>query len=80
MYKWAVVMNCKCGCHEDDGMSGHDSLCCSIPNGLKKNNPFKEELDLEDLTKKMHQFEIEADEEIRDFNHKDVTQQDGNNA
>lgn len=58
-FKWAVVMNCKCGCHEDDGMSMHDSLCCSMPNGLKSNNPFKEELDLEGLTKQMRQFELD---------------------
>lgn len=38
-YKWAVVMECKCVCHTGDGMTGHDVLCCSIPNGLKKNNP-----------------------------------------
>lgn len=41
-YKWAVVMECGCGCHNGDGISGHDSLCCSIPNGLKKNNPHKD--------------------------------------
>jgi len=35
-YKWAVVMECKCGCHTGDGMTGHDGLCCSLPNGLKK--------------------------------------------
>jgi hypothetical protein len=40
-YKWAVVMECKCACHTGDGMVGHDRLCCSIPNGLKKNNPYK---------------------------------------
>jgi len=41
LYKWAVVMECKCGCHTGDGMTGHDGLCCSLPNGLKKNNPHK---------------------------------------
>jgi hypothetical protein len=40
-YKWAVVMECGCGCHKSDGMTGHDGLCCSLPNGLKKNNPHK---------------------------------------
>tara|TARA_R110000868_G_scaffold401649_2_gene677259 strand:- start:1269 stop:1643 length:375 start_codon:yes stop_codon:yes gene_type:complete len=34
-------MECKCGCHTGDGMTGHDGLCCSLPNGLKKNNPHK---------------------------------------
>jgi len=41
-YKWAVVMECKCGCHTGDGMTGHDGLCCEFPNGLKKNNPHKD--------------------------------------
>ena len=40
-YKWAVVMECKCCCHDGDGMTGHDSLCCEFPNGLRKNNPYK---------------------------------------
>lgn len=40
-YKWAVIMECKCVCHEMDGETGHDELCCEIPNGLKKNNPYK---------------------------------------
>lgn len=40
-YKWAVVMECPCGCHDGDGMTGHDSLCCEFPNGLRKNNPYK---------------------------------------
>lgn len=34
-------MECKCGCHTSDGMTGHDGLCCSLPNVLKKNNPYK---------------------------------------
>ena len=38
-YKWAVVMECGCSCHDGDGMSGHDGLCCEFPNGLKRNNP-----------------------------------------
>jgi hypothetical protein len=40
-YKWAVVMECKCSCHNGDGVTGHDSLCCEYPNGLKKNNPYQ---------------------------------------
>lgn len=39
LYKWEVVMECGCSCHDRDGMTGHDGLCCSFPNGLKKNNP-----------------------------------------
>ena len=42
LYQWAVVMECKCGCHDSDGMTGHDSLCCEFPNGLRKNNPHKD--------------------------------------
>jgi hypothetical protein len=34
-------MECKCGCHDGDGMTGHDGLCCEFPNGLRKNNPYK---------------------------------------
>ena len=41
LYKWAVVSECGCGCHTGDGMTGHDALCCSLPNVLKKNNPHK---------------------------------------
>jgi len=37
--KWATVMECKCICHTRDGMTGHEGLCCSLPNVLKKNNP-----------------------------------------
>ncbi len=39
-YKWAVVMECLCGCHSGDGMTGHEDLCCEFPNGLRKNNPY----------------------------------------
>ena len=46
-YKWAVVMSCGCGCHNDDGMCGHEALCCEIPNGLQKNNPYPELVDKE---------------------------------
>ncbi len=41
-FKWAEVEECGCGCHTGDGMTGHDGLCCSIPNGLIKNNPHKD--------------------------------------
>lgn len=34
-------MECMCTCHTSDGMTGHDGLCCSLPNVLKKNNPYK---------------------------------------
>ena len=40
-YKWAVIMECGCGCHLGKGIDGHDSLCCEFPNGKKKNNPYK---------------------------------------
>jgi len=29
--KFAEVMACGCYCHSD-GYTGHDSLCCSLPN------------------------------------------------
>lgn len=38
--KWATVMECCCACHLGDGITGHDELCCSLPNVLKKNNPY----------------------------------------
>jgi len=41
-HRWKVIMECKCGCHDDDGVSGHDSLCCEFPNGLRRNNPYKD--------------------------------------
>ena len=40
-YKCAIIMECKCGCHTGDGMTGHSELCCELPNVLKKNNPYK---------------------------------------
>ncbi len=41
LYVWAVITECPCACHTMDGLCGHDSLCCCVPNGLKKNNPYK---------------------------------------
>lgn len=41
MYKWAVIMECKCSCHDGDGLAAHDSLCCAVPNGLRRKNPYK---------------------------------------
>jgi hypothetical protein len=40
-YKWAVVMECTCECHDKDGITGHGRLCCEFPNALRKNNPYK---------------------------------------
>ena len=37
-YKWSVVSECKCDCH-DIGFTGHDRLCCELPNVLKSDNP-----------------------------------------
>ncbi len=56
-YTWAVVMKCGCSCHTDDGMTGHESLCCEIPNGLKVNNPFPELQDKEVCKKIISDFE-----------------------
>ena len=39
-YKWATIMECKCGCHDRDEPSGHDGLCCEFPNGRRKENPY----------------------------------------
>lgn len=61
-YIWAVVMECKCGCHDGDGMCGHDRLCCSIPNGLRRNNPFQDLESLEFLQKEMNRFDEEGEE------------------
>ena len=38
-YLWATVTECKCICHSNDGMTGHENLCCEYPNVLKKDNP-----------------------------------------
>lgn len=35
-------MECGCSCHDSDGITGHDGLCCEVPNGIRKNNPYKE--------------------------------------
>jgi hypothetical protein len=40
-YRWAVIMECGCGCHSSSGIDGHDGLCCEFPNGKKKDNPYK---------------------------------------
>ena len=34
-------MECRCGCH-DDGLIEHDTLCCGIPNALRRNNPYND--------------------------------------
>lgn len=41
-YRWATIMECKCCCHDSDDVTGHDSLCCEYPNGLRRNNPYKD--------------------------------------
>ena len=59
-YKWAVVLNCGCGCHTSDGMAGHDNLCCEFPNGLFKNSPYKaEELNLTELRNELNKMQDE---------------------
>lgn len=60
-YKWAVIKECKCGCHESDGMVAHDNLCCSIPNGLIKNNPYNELESAEYYKTKIEEWEKEND-------------------
>jgi len=39
-FRWATIMECKCGCHTSNDIVGHDSLCCPYPNGKKKDNPY----------------------------------------
>jgi len=38
--RWATISECKCHCHTVDTPTGHSSLCCAYPNGLKKDNPY----------------------------------------
>ena len=40
-HRWATIMECGCVCHIDEGIAGHESLCCEYPNGKKKDNPYK---------------------------------------
>ena len=39
-YRWAVITECKCGCHTMEGIIGHDGLCCEFPNGKEKDSPY----------------------------------------
>ena len=41
-YRWATIMECGCGCHNNEMITGHDDLCCEFPNGKKKDNPYPE--------------------------------------
>lgn len=59
LYVWAVIMECGCMCHDSDGTTGHDSLCCSVPNGLKKNNPHKDLKEAKHYKKILDKFETE---------------------
>ena len=51
-------MECKCGCHKSDGMTGHDALCCEFPNGLQKNNPYKKLKSVEYYRKIIHEWGV----------------------
>lgn len=62
-YKWAELMECKCGCHDADGMTGHDRLCCSIPNGLRKNNPHTDLKPLAFYKEEIRKWEEECERE-----------------
>lgn len=55
-YKWAVVMECMCGCHIADGISGHSGLCCEFPNALKINNPHKKLMKATAYKKRMNKY------------------------
>lgn len=39
-YRWAVISECKCCCHDSTEPSGHSGLCCEYPNGVRKKNPY----------------------------------------
>jgi hypothetical protein len=56
LQKWATVMECGCSCHDGDGLAGHSSLCCPIPNALKKNNPYKNLEKAEVYEKKINDY------------------------
>lgn len=68
-YKWAVVMKCGCSCHTGDGMSGHDGLCCSIQNGLKRHNPYKDLEPLEVYQKELDRIEAEWNDDLNNISH-----------
>jgi hypothetical protein len=63
-YIWAVIMECKCGCHYDDIPSGHDSLCCEFPNGRRKDNPYSDLLPASEYKAVLDKWKKEANEEI----------------
>jgi hypothetical protein len=42
LYRWATIMECKCSCHDDKKIVGHDSLCCEFANGKREDNPYNE--------------------------------------
>jgi len=42
MYRWAIIMECKCACHDTPHPAGHDGLCCPFPNGKRNDNPYRE--------------------------------------
>ena len=42
LYRWAIIMECKCSCHDSTDITGHDSLCCEFPNGKRKDNPYND--------------------------------------
>jgi len=60
-YRWAKIIECKCGCHTDSQPLGHDSLCCEFPNGKRKDNPYKKLLPAEVYNKRINQWETECD-------------------
>lgn len=60
-YKWAVIMECGCNCHDSKDIDGHDGLCCEFPNGKRANNPYSDLLPAAEYKKVM-------DEILREFN------------
>lgn len=60
LYRWATIMECKCICHDDPHPLGHDGLCCSYPNGKRKDNPYSDLKPASEYKKILDEWEREA--------------------
>ena len=59
LYRWATIKECKCACHVNTDITGHDRLCCEFPNGLIKNNPYSELKPAKEYKKILDKLEFE---------------------
>jgi len=64
--KWATVMECKCCCHEE-GFVSHDGLCCSVPNVLKRDNPYKDLKPASEYKEELNKMYKDAEDEYDSF-------------